>query len=76
MSIPVLGVRMGGPDSANFQAFKKAKVSEYHVSPAADGVEAEKPAAPVPGRALTMEQIQRDKLTKIAAANWASTSTS
>ncbi|KAL2620782.1 hypothetical protein R1flu_000987 [Riccia fluitans] len=64
--------------ASNFSQFKKAKVAEYAGPapvPLGDALEksVEQMLGPMPGKAITLNEIQRDKITKIAEANWSVT---
>lgn len=49
--------------------FKRHRVAEYPVETQADKPAEAKPGAALPST-ITLSEIQRDRLTKIAAANW------
>ncbi|BBN15051.1 intron-binding protein aquarius [Marchantia polymorpha subsp. ruderalis] len=64
--------------TSTFTQFKKARVAEYaapSAAPAGEAVEksVEQKLGPMPGKAITLNEIQRDKITRIAEANWSVT---
>ncbi|KAJ7534618.1 hypothetical protein O6H91_13G103100 [Diphasiastrum complanatum] len=60
-------------DQSMYNQYKKARVAEYAGPPGSLDRPLEQKVGTTPGKTITLTEIQRDKLTRIAEANWSVT---